>query len=486
MRPMKWLFASVLAVQLAACGSSTENTVRTPDDLLGIWVPDAAPRELLTVDGSAPPLTEDAAEIYAENRQRYAAGDFGYDPTTWCAGPGLPRMLTMPYPFEIKRSGDHVAIIHGWYRWFRNIDLAGPEVTEVDLPTTLGFSTGRFEDDVLVVRTVGLADSTVLDATGLPRSDQMVITERLRVLPDGRLENRLTIEDPDMYTQPWETVLTFHRDANARVTDDVCPDRIAKGEPAELLPAAGSPAPAKAAAPAAKPVPADFQPRLAGMFEPKIFGMMVPEARFNPAGQAILDRNQKEMAGGRIMHTAWTSCRPGAISTMTMPRERILVLESPDEVTILYEMPRMVRRFPIGTERPANVEPSYVGHSVAHWEGDTLVVDTIGFNGYGELGAFGQPTSPQLHTVERFTRGEDGSIDIEVTLTDPEYYAEPFTFKRSWKQLEARHMHEYDCMENPREEDFAHAYYVRDHYQPVCARVAGKGMELSKMVCTPR
>ncbi len=42
---------------------------------------------------------------------------------------------------------------------------------------------------------------------------------------------------------------------------------------------------------------------------------------------------------------------------------------------------------------------------------------------------------------------------------------------------------EYDCMENPREEDFKHAYFVREQYRPVCARVAGKGMELSRMVC---
>jgi hypothetical protein len=487
-RRLAWCLLPLLALQLAACGSRSGDAevARSPDDLLGVWVPDAAPREL-TANGAPPPLTEEAAGIHAEHKQRYAAGDAGYDPTTWCAGPGLPRILTMPYAFEIRRTGNHLAFIHDWYRWFRAVDLDGPEVTDYPAPMTLGYSVGRFEGDTLVIRTVGISDSTVLDASGLPHSDELVITERLRVLPDGRLENRMTFEDPQTFTAPWETVLTFHRDPSAKVGDDVCPDRLANGEPAERLPTATTgapPAPAAAPAPAVQTAAAgDFTPRLTGMYEPKFFGMLIPEAKFNARGQEIVDRNAKEMASGRIVHTAWTSCRPGAVSTMTMPRERILVLESPEEVTILYEMPRMVRRIRMNAEHPRDLQPSYVGHSVGRWEGETLVVDSIGFNGYAELGAHGQPTSPQLHTVERFTRAADGSIDIEVTVDDPEYYSEPVRFTRGWKPSESRHLQEYDCMENPREEDFENAYYVRDRYKPVCARVAGKGMELSRMVC---
>ena len=190
MRCPAWFVVSLLSLQLAACGSKSGDApaARTPDDLLGIWVPDATPREL-TANGAPPPLNEDAAALHAKHKQRFAGGDVGYDPTSWCAGPGLPRILTMPYPFEIRRSGDHLAFIHGWYRWFRAVDLNGPE-PEPPLPTTLGFPVGRFEGDTLVIRTVGLTDTTVLDASGLPHSDQLVITERLRVLPDGRGSHR--------------------------------------------------------------------------------------------------------------------------------------------------------------------------------------------------------------------------------------------------------------------------------------------------------
>ncbi len=117
-------------------------------------------------------------------------------------------------------------------------------------------------------------------------------------------------------------------------------------------------------------------------------------------------------------------------------------------------------------------------------DGYGLVIDTVGFNGYAELDARGQPTSPALHTVERLTLSADGSaIDIEVTITDPEYYDGPFTIKRAWNKSSAAHPLEYDCMENPRQEDFENAYYVRDRYRPTCMRVKGEGAELSRVVC---
>jgi hypothetical protein len=469
---------------LCAAALASSAPAAGPESLLGIWVPDAAPRVLLTSDGKAPPLTADALKLYGERRQRLAAGDASFDPTSWCSGPGMPRILTMNYPLEIRGDGNRLAFIHGWYRWFRIVDLGAGEV-DPPLPLTMGFPVGHWESGTLVIRTTGLIDATVMDASGLPHSEQLTLTERLRVLPDGRLEDRITINDPENFTRPWETVLTFHRDAAARVADDVCPDRMASGERAEMVPARpmkARPASAARTTPAADSVAPTA--RLSGMWEPKTFGFMVPNAPLSSAGQDIVDRNAAAMKGGSIMQTAWTSCRPGAVSTMTMPREKIVILESSDETTLLFEMPRMVRRIRMNGSHPQKLEPGYVGDSVGHWEGATLVVDTLGFNGYAELDARGQPTSPRLHTVERFTPSADGnSIDIETTITDPDYYTQSFVIKRSWKKSAARHPFEYDCMENPRQEDFENAYYVRERYRPICMRVEGEGMAPSKMVC---
>ena len=225
-------------------------------------------------------------------------------------------------------------------------------------------------------------------------------------------------------------------------------------------------------------------PRLSGMWEPKTFGFMVPEAPLSMVGRDVVDRNAAAMAAGKIMHTAWTSCRPGAVSTMTMPREKIVVLQSAGELTILFEMPRMVRRVRFGAGHPENLQPSYVGDSVGRWDGNTLVVDTMGFNGYAELDARGQPTSPKLHTVERLClcrwqqhryRGDDHRSGV--------LHAAHSRSSAAGRRAPARHPFEYDCMENPRQEDFENAYYVHERYRPVCMRVEGEGMALSKVVC---
>lgn len=235
---------------------------------------------------------------------------------------------------------------------------------------------------------------------------------------------------------------------------------------------------------APEPVAPNGPRDLHGMWEPIGFHIRVSDAPLNAAAEALLEQNRAAMDSGRIMHTAWTTCRPGAISAMTMPRELIMVMQTPRELVVLYEMPRMTRRIQLDAEHPDDLEPSYIGHSVGRWEGDTLVIDSIGFNGYAELDAQGLPTSQQLRTIERLSKSTDGErIDFEITIIDPEFYSEPFTISRSWQRVESRHQHEYDCMENPRREDFEHAYYIHDRYRPTCMRVPGEGMEPSRMVC---
>ena len=121
------LLLAVAAVAAGASGAAERtgsgSSAAGPAALLGIWVPDAAPRALLTSSGKAPPLTAAASKLYAERRQRLAKGDASFDPTTWCAGPGMPRILTMQYPLEIRADASRIVFIHGWYRWFRTVDM---------------------------------------------------------------------------------------------------------------------------------------------------------------------------------------------------------------------------------------------------------------------------------------------------------------------------------------------------------------------------
>jgi hypothetical protein len=216
---------------LAATGAAGAAAAAPQDPLLKVWAPDdRSERPLAPTDG-APPLTPDGAKLHAQRLAERKLPDPQFDRTRWCAGPGMPRIMLMPYPFEIKAERGYLAFLFGWYRWYRLIDMSGQE-PEFLLPTTMGYSSGHWEGRTLVVKTTGLDDQTVLDASGLPHSDQMTLTERLRVLPSGHLEVRFTIDDPAFYTRPWTSIATYHPAPGVKVGDDICPDRIARGEPA--------------------------------------------------------------------------------------------------------------------------------------------------------------------------------------------------------------------------------------------------------------
>lgn len=223
---------------------------------------------------------------------------------------------------------------------------------------------------------------------------------------------------------------------------------------------------------------------LGGIWDSEQFFVLIGNTPKLPATKAMTDRYAQATQTGSILGTAWTSCRPGSPSAMTMVQGSLVVLQDDNEITISLEQPRMTRRIRMNAQHPSNIEPSYVGHSVGRWEGNTLVIDTIGFNGNFELDAMAQPTSTRLHTVERLTKSADGKrVAIEVTITDPEYYSEPFTVQRGWVATDRRHPLEYDCMENPRAEEFEHTMFIKDEYRPTCQSYQGEGRELSRIIC---
>lgn len=223
---------------------------------------------------------------------------------------------------------------------------------------------------------------------------------------------------------------------------------------------------------------------LGGMWESERFFVLIANTPQLPETKKLTDSYAEATKNGKILSTAWTSCRPGSTAAMSMVMNSIVVLQTDDEITISLEEPRMTRRIRLNAEHPKDLKPGYVGDSVGRWEGNTLVVDTIGFNGNFELDASGLPTSPQLHTVERITKSADGKrVAIQVTLTDPKYYSAPFTIERAWVAADRRHQLEYDCMENPRAEEFSHTLFVKDLYRPTCQSFQGEGAAKSRIIC---
>lgn len=223
--PFRSWVAGAAALVLGAGAASAHEA----SPIEGTWMPERTSERLLAADGSEPPLTPEGAALYQERIAASADRDRQYDRTHWCAGPGMPRIMFLPYPFEIRADGDYVGFIHGWYRWHRMVDMSGQPADPI-LPQTMGYPVGKWEGDALVIETVGTGDETILDAMGLPQSEDLVLTERLSVLPDKRLEVRFTMTDPVYYSRPWEAVMTYRPAPEITIGDDVCPDRLVRGD----------------------------------------------------------------------------------------------------------------------------------------------------------------------------------------------------------------------------------------------------------------
>jgi len=102
----------------------------------------------------------------------------------------------------------------------------------------------------------------------------------------------------------------------------------------------------------------------------------------------------------------------------------------------------------VGRKHPSDLDPTWYGDSIGSWDGDTLVVDSIGFNDKFWFDFAGHPHTEQLHIVERFHRPDLGHLDIEATITDPGAYTRPFTMY-GHSVLEANaDLFEYICNEN--------------------------------------
>jgi hypothetical protein len=108
------------------------------------------------------------------------------------------------------------------------------------------------------------------------------------------------------------------------------------------------------------------------------------------------------------------------------------IVQTPGLIVVMYQgTTNSVHRtiFTDGRKLPVDPNPTWMGYSVGHWEGDTLVVDTAGFNDRGWLDIEGHPHTEALHITERFRRRDFGHMDLEITIDDPKSFTKPFSLK---------------------------------------------------------
>ncbi len=194
--------------------------------LAGVWRITDPAASLRTLQGSLPPLN---AAGLALQRQR-AAGLKAHrsaDPLDSCLPPGTPRILWRDAPFLITQAPSKVTVFHQAQHLVRHIWLDGPlKLTDPD-PTWEGVSSGAWLGDTLVVETGAFNGRQWLDATGLPQSEDMKVTERLRLVDANTLEVAVTVEDARYYKVPWSTRVSFRRlPDDTELPEEECSERL--------------------------------------------------------------------------------------------------------------------------------------------------------------------------------------------------------------------------------------------------------------------
>ncbi len=177
---------------------------------------------------------------------------------------------------------------------------------------------------------------------------------------------------------------------------------------------------------------------------------------YTPAGKAAYDKNIAALKDGSLVDTARRFCVPDGIPRLLGSPYPFEVIHTPGQTTMIHELNHAIRVVAMDRPVPKPEEivayPYYGGHSVGHWEGDTLVIQTNGFNDKTFLDATGAPHSDQITTVERIRKINGGrQLEDVVTVRDPEM------FTREWS---ARFV--YDLRNDVRIEDYVCGEKHRD------------------------
>ena len=217
--PLAGLFAFSLL-------SATAHAAGAEPDISDVYWANQYNAKIELVDGGELPLNEEGIAAYEANMADLEDGSIADIARMRCVPDGLPRALATPYPFEIVQAPPgQVLMIHELNHQIRVIALDQPQQSAEELllyPWFNGHSVGHWEDDTLVIETAGFNDSTFVDATGAPHSDQMMTTERVRRTSPTELEIVITVNDPIYYTEDWQARFVYTLRNDARIEDYIC------------------------------------------------------------------------------------------------------------------------------------------------------------------------------------------------------------------------------------------------------------------------
>lgn len=213
----------------------TPRTSEGKPDFSGVWEPERnrpcppggcadmeVPQEFLNIGWGlkdSPPYQRWAAEARKERMEQNGKDD----PVSRCLPGGIVKLHTTPLLRKIIQVPGLLVTLNEMDASFRQIFTDGRALPKaVDLPSFKGFSTGKWEGDVLVVETSGFTDGIWLDRNGTPLTEAAKITERIRRLNYGTMEIEVTIDDAKAYTRPWTFKLTHKLVLDTELIDYIC------------------------------------------------------------------------------------------------------------------------------------------------------------------------------------------------------------------------------------------------------------------------
>jgi hypothetical protein len=178
-------------------------------------------------------------------------------------------------------------------------------------------------------------------------------------------------------------------------------------------------------------------------------GVWVPQSTLlpgEPSYQPFFKKLYDERKANKGKDDPERLCLPdGAVRINPLPYK---IVQGPKMVVLLWEgNTHSYRRFFLdGRSHSLDIEPdSYTGQSIGKWDGDTLVVDTVGFNDKTWLDATGKPHSDAMHLIERYKRPDLGHLNVELTVEDPKAFTKPYVFTRTFTLAPGWELQEYVC-----------------------------------------
>jgi len=163
-----------------------------------------------------------------------------------------------------------------------------------------------------------------------------------------------------------------------------------------------------------------------------------------------MKKDNEEVLAGKIAFTARSSCVPAGVPGFMAfgGLNPVYFLQTPKQVWMIYSGDAQVRRIYLDVPHSANPKPSWYGESVGHYEGDTLVIDTVGLSAKTVVDPYRTPHTEKLHVVERWKMAEDRqAMDVTFTVEDPDTFNEPWSGTRRYRRVRQPLLEEV-CAEN--------------------------------------